>query len=523
MHGDVVGLRFRTATHEGTTSATGEFLYEPGETVTFLVGDIALGDAEGQATITAFELAGMPVPSTVYDQVLAQDRVWQIEATQPMDRAVNIAVFLQSIDHDGDPANGIAISEAMHTAATGMSLEIDQPLEDFFRSYSLRRVMAAGRAAAVWNGPRPVFRPAVATNALLAAVGVEARLPVQTRDALFNGDDEEATVVKTATHDEAGHALSSQTDFDAAGIAEPLLVEERRYNEYGALTYWMTDRDGDPDNGVSASSYLYDESGYLVELIRDCDLDEANGARRYTFTVDEEGNRTQRRYVNDSPCGSPEDELRAYSYDAEGRITREDLDTDPSNDDGYEGFIAYLYDDAGNLVRIDRHTATGMALSQRERLTYDEQNRLLERRREGPAGQATYLERWTYDGLTRVYRVDADGDPGNGFDRFVDVFDDDGRVLLSLRDDDDADDNGIVRRRVYTYADDGLLLVAVTDSDLDDANGASQVQTLVRDASGRLLESIYDEDDDRENGIDSRYAYETTDLGWGSAYPISYE
>jgi len=48
----VEGLRFLSATQSGMTDSNGAFLYQEGETVSFYVGDILLGNILGAETVT---------------------------------------------------------------------------------------------------------------------------------------------------------------------------------------------------------------------------------------------------------------------------------------------------------------------------------------------------------------------------------------------------------------------------------------------------------------------------------------
>ena len=99
--------------NSGLTTGDGEFDYTEiisgsfVDLVTFSIGDIVLGSVAGAAYITAVELTNSFAPT---------DRA-----------ALNQLVFLQSIDEDGDPDNGITISEATRTAAIGQSLDFDSP------------------------------------------------------------------------------------------------------------------------------------------------------------------------------------------------------------------------------------------------------------------------------------------------------------------------------------------------------------------------------------------------------------
>ena len=99
----IEGVNFETATQLGITNVDGEFLYLDGETITFSVGDIALGKVLGAPIITSVELTGSADPTE--------------------QAAINQLVFLQSIDEDEDPANGITISAATQAAAAGQALD----------------------------------------------------------------------------------------------------------------------------------------------------------------------------------------------------------------------------------------------------------------------------------------------------------------------------------------------------------------------------------------------------------------
>ena len=97
------GVTYETTTQSDLTNALGEFQYQPGESVTFSVGDIILGTVPGSDLVTSVELTNSVNPT---DQT-----------------AINLMVFLQSIDEDQNPLNGITISAAAQTAAIGQSLD----------------------------------------------------------------------------------------------------------------------------------------------------------------------------------------------------------------------------------------------------------------------------------------------------------------------------------------------------------------------------------------------------------------
>jgi len=100
----VIGLRYETPTTSGFTDGQGRFNYRAGETVRFFVGDVFIGEAVGQAIITPVELVAGAVDES-NTQVL------------------NIVIFLQSVDDDGDESNGIRITTVASDAAVGQAVD----------------------------------------------------------------------------------------------------------------------------------------------------------------------------------------------------------------------------------------------------------------------------------------------------------------------------------------------------------------------------------------------------------------
>ncbi|POB05816.1 hypothetical protein C1949_03800 [Halopseudomonas oceani] len=110
----VAGLDYSAGNRTGTTSATGDFSYQPGETVTFSIGDLVLGAAAG---------AEMMTPLSIMQGAT--------DASDP--RVNNLLILLQSLDADGNLNNGIQITEQIRAevslAAAGINF--DQPVADF--------------------------------------------------------------------------------------------------------------------------------------------------------------------------------------------------------------------------------------------------------------------------------------------------------------------------------------------------------------------------------------------------------
>ncbi|MBU2979318.1 hypothetical protein [Alteromonas sp. C1M14] len=107
----VEGLAYKTDTLSGVTDEKGTFYYHEGESITFSIGGIELGEVPGGEVISPYSFATS-------------------DAVSP-DVVTNIAQFLQTLDIDGDPTNGILISDAMLVAAEDLALIFDVSSDEF--------------------------------------------------------------------------------------------------------------------------------------------------------------------------------------------------------------------------------------------------------------------------------------------------------------------------------------------------------------------------------------------------------
>ena len=106
----VEGLRFETHTQSGFTDANGIFKYINGEAVSFFIGDIMLGTSPGITRLTPMNL----VPG---------------DSSNP--QVINILRFVQSLDEDNNPDNGIRITDTISTRAIGQALDFSLSTADF--------------------------------------------------------------------------------------------------------------------------------------------------------------------------------------------------------------------------------------------------------------------------------------------------------------------------------------------------------------------------------------------------------
>ena len=102
IDGAIIGMRYETSSGlSGTTGANGAFTFDLEDKVSFYVGAVFVGSVEAAATeiigkIFLQDIAGVGLENITNDYV------------------ENLAIFLQTLDEDGDPYNGIQITEEMH-------------------------------------------------------------------------------------------------------------------------------------------------------------------------------------------------------------------------------------------------------------------------------------------------------------------------------------------------------------------------------------------------------------------------
>jgi hypothetical protein len=105
----VANIGYETASQSGFTNANGEFSFIAGESVTFSIGDATFPATTAKALITPLDILDSSDTSE--------------------ESVVNMARLLQTLDEDGNPENGIQITDDAHTQA--MSLEIDFTSDTF--------------------------------------------------------------------------------------------------------------------------------------------------------------------------------------------------------------------------------------------------------------------------------------------------------------------------------------------------------------------------------------------------------
>jgi hypothetical protein len=118
----VEGVEYQTATQSGLTDANGNFVYLPGETVSFYIGGVPLGHAIGANRLTPVDLV-----------------IGAVDETNPT--VTNICRLLISLDVDGDPSNGISITAAIRGEVEGRPIDFTIPNDEFSANVDVQALL----------------------------------------------------------------------------------------------------------------------------------------------------------------------------------------------------------------------------------------------------------------------------------------------------------------------------------------------------------------------------------------------
>jgi hypothetical protein len=515
--GPVQALHYQTATRSGLTSASGEFAYLPGETVTFSVGGIQLGSATGAPQVNLFTLRGMAPPATAA-AIGAEMR--RANDVTDFDRVANMALLLVALDQDRNPGNGLDLT-GQDAALAGTTIGFDVP----WRSFPSMVFDSFARARGI-NRRVPLDQPLIQ---LYRALGVSVTAQAQTaftRDADNNGTVDFSS---DTGYDPQGRLALVASDNDGDG-----------YREYAtSFTYDGSERslttlvrgDGNDDGVVDVTqttTYSYGPDGSLMTLnyigARDADGSEVIDLRQTTsYVYATNGDLlSDLTVVDNAGDGVIDGSGRStYSYDGDGMaLTRSIEGLGAAGVVETRTSYTYTRDSTGRVateIQVDDADANGVGESRRSvEYAYDAEGNLINRATEGgtdangvPNIRDTY--RATYDArgevLTEVSERDSNADGTvNSRTTTVNTYDASGRVVTSVLERDPNADGVINSRRssTYTYAADGALTAEVQD-DYSDGDGAT-VRTVYRhtyDANGKRVTTIAERDVDQDHVPDS--------------------
>ena len=450
LEGPVTGLRYETGSESGITDESGTFSYRVGQRVRFYVGDILVGDARAAESLTLFNLAGLDSPPVTATEV--RTTIKQMSAlplATPFERAANIVALLYTLDEDGNAGNGIVIPAAIHSLATGPTINFGENWSSFASQFPLRKLIAEANNADVWASNRALLNRALAMDALYTSLGLVPEIYVITRAEIDNGANDSIDEVIISTFDDNGFLNDDHWDRDNDG--NPELGTEFRHDAAGNNTSYSSINDG-----VRAFTHLYsyDELGFLTKIESTYAAGGGTPDKVTHYTPDYYG--LVSTVSEDSGADGDIDTISHYHYDLEGRLLSIDKDTD--NDGGIELRDIYYYDNRGMLARAELDVDTL-----------------------GVPSQTFTLTRNAY-GQNQTIRRDINGD---GYDDIAEAFYYNSRQQL-IQTTTDSGANGTIESYSFrSYNTNGYLLKEETRT--TSPFSYSSITTYTRDALGNVL------------------------------------
>ena len=369
--GPVGGLQYQTQTQSGVTDANGHFKYIDGEKVTFSVSNVTLGQVAGAPVVTTFDLVGIAPPTSNFGIPLNNAKSNQFQ------EAVNISIFLQTLDNDGDHSNGIIIPSVVNSVVAAYPINFKYTyVKDYYsyvrpiftETYQLKFFIANCRAAGAWGGVKPIKNLGYATRNLYSGLGLVAE--VYLKKVVTNPDGS----TETYGYDSLGQ-LSDRVIRDADGKLNNR--QNFTYDDNGNLTKLVV-LDA-TDSQIYLMNYGFDANGALVSYESTFESN-TNYHLKSIFTVDANGNPLlQMDYYGDRYYGKTVHKYNGHgllesskAYDLNDNIHSADIFSFNENltlksrlssgnfgtPDEYSFRYEYEYDGYGRVTRFTQSSST---------------------------------------------------------------------------------------------------------------------------------------------------------------------
>jgi len=504
----ISGLSYSTASQSGTTDATGSFSYLTGESITFSVGEVTVGETVlAKESMTVQDLLPNTVIYTKYSEIR---NIYDLDSKDAelknFNRFNNILTFLYAIDDDANPDNGINIPTGIAELFAGLTVDFTQDVKVFSGSYSgrlgdgnksLRRVTHQGAAQGLLaNAILPAYGTAI--EHFYLTQNIAHQFYVKVASSTDSNMDTIADYIISYTYDDFGNIIKETIDTDGNGSFDKITT--RTYdNNQDQLTY-ANDSDG---NGVAETiySYTYDANGNKLSQNID------NGGDNVIddivlFSYDNFGNKVSTSYDNDAN-GSPES-IDRYTHDNSNYILTSTDDTDANG--SADKIVSFVYDTNHNRLSDTEDTNADGSINQITTYTYDANGNRLTESNDWEADDhfdRVYVR--TYDANNNQTKETRDND-GDGIidDTFTYPYDENGNRLGTLYDY--GSDGIAVESYTYTYDDNGNNISYIRDSNGDGTPEKIKIYTY--DNNGNKLSFSNDSNGDNTPESITTYTYD---------------
>lgn len=425
----IEGLQYKTPTQAGVTDATGVFFYKAGEFITFFVGDTIVGESvTAKSLMSPLDLvpgAAIYTTNTDLNRLSLNRSSTEYVAFKEF---INILIFIQSLDEDGNPENGIRIAADMASLFREVQINFNQDVFRFLHDKNLRlRLYDAYNMELINTAARR--NPGYALEHFYSAQDIRHSFTVPrliSEDIDSDGFPDSVVIYE---YDDQGNIISKSLNSEDTGNTE-LIVETYVYDAAGNRLYYRF------ANSPEAEDYSFEEFDYDIHgnLISRGFSTSAEGLLNLnTYQYDDLGNNvismgSQHGYdsistneydsegniifkIFDNGSGEYSDFYHTYSYEEEGRKII--VSTDDFGDGSVDSIQTYTYDERDNLLSFSVDRYGDGTLDQIENRSYDDYGNLLSVTKEfGDDDISSSIELYTYDaqGNMLSYTLDSDDD-----------------------------------------------------------------------------------------------------------------
>ncbi len=263
----VEGLSYQTESQSGVTSADSTFTFKEGESVSFFIGDIAIGQASAATELTLFDLVGIADPDSLADG--AETKLKQTTRSSfQFEHLSNLVVLLTALDEDGDFANGVVIPASLESVAQGKTLDIlGSKTKTFKYDLTDSELLSEAVTEGVWQTTPTIASAGAALDAFYEAMGITPEVYTVSKELYDTDEDGNADFTTSYAFDDAGNLVSTTKETDDLSTSE---VTTYTYDDSGNTTGLYLDYEND---GVidRQQEWAFDDQGR--EILNQTDSD----------------------------------------------------------------------------------------------------------------------------------------------------------------------------------------------------------------------------------------------------------
>lgn len=341
----VINIGYRTATQNGETNSRGDFKYLAGETVTFFIGALEFPPVLGAEVVTPLDMAD------------TDDVAHHI--------VINIIRLLQSLDKDGDPDNGITITQTAKDNA--VFLDFDLSAESFESQ--------AGVTLLIGNAGQDVT-PTDLVDTVLAMVHFVASLvlagEIESEAEPINNDSLVGTweIASPTESDLFLLSLFEDGTYVHAEVNETTsnFLSGMEWGTYNVVGLGEVTASHILDNNGDAGLSTFDGSGPRLRIIA-----QPSGSLMYSSDINNDGISDNtfglRRVVSDGILGTwlsttTENDLLMLVFFDDGTYFHGEVDEDDNTEISGMELGTYEHDEARGLMTVtttfDNNGSTGL-------------------------------------------------------------------------------------------------------------------------------------------------------------------